>query len=76
MAESPYQEMREAYLEAYRRCGIECLWNMSPVESPSAEDVRIVARSLKLQGWKEECAFARKLERICNAVDGSAETRS
>lgn len=46
---------------------------MSPVDNPNTENLRIVARRLKLHGWKEEYAFARKLEGICNAIDGSAE---
>lgn len=73
MTGSLHQEMRDAYLEAYRRYGTKCLWNMSPVDNPNTENLRIVARRLRLHGWKEEYAFARKLEGICNAIDGSAE---
>lgn len=44
------QEMRDAFHEAYRRYGTRCLWNMSPVDNPNTENLRIVACRLKLHG--------------------------
>ena len=68
-------DMERLYLEAFSRFGTSCLWHMKPVESPNAEHLRIVARALKQQGWKEEYAFARRLESMCDAIDRSSETR-
>ncbi len=52
-------DMREAYPQAYRRFGTRYLRHMGPVGNPGTGYLR---------------AFARRLERICAVVDGSAET--
>ncbi|MCY4589025.1 MAG: hypothetical protein OXE86_00370 [Alphaproteobacteria bacterium] len=66
-------DMERLYLEAFSRFGTPCLWHLKPVETPNAEHLRIVARALKREGWKEEYAFARRLESMCDAIDRPSE---
>ncbi len=72
------QDIRQAaimaYREAFRRFGPQCLWHMRPVETPGPDSLRAVARSLRLHGWKEEYVLARRMEEMCDALDGYPET--
>ena len=52
MGETPSvtQEIEHLYRRAFAEYGTHALWNMRPLESPTPEDARVVARALRIEG--------------------------
>jgi hypothetical protein len=59
---------RALYDEAFDRFGVVALWSCARNASPTADDARAVARTLRRQGDMAAWRLADRLNRACDAA--------
>jgi hypothetical protein len=60
-------EIEELYRQAFDGYGVRALWNMRPVQKPTAGDALALTRALRTHGGMEGRRLAERIEQICNA---------
>ena len=64
-------EQPEDFVSLYRRAfaeyGTQALWNMRPIEAPTAADALAITKALRTHGGMEGRRLAEQIERICRA---------
>jgi len=76
MAPNPPQpdELESLYIRAFQQYGARALWNMRPVDDPTARDALAITQSLRtygdMDGWRSRPANAKRnsraLTRLCS----------
>ena len=57
------------YRQAFAEFGTLALWNLRLLESPGADDARVVARALRNEGNLKARRLAEEIEQACDAAD-------
>jgi hypothetical protein len=55
------------YRRAFREFGTIALWNMRPVEKPTAADALAITKALRTHGTMRGRRLAERIEEICRA---------
>lgn len=61
-------EIKELYIKAFTEFGAVALWNMRPVEHPTADDARAITKALRTHGSMDGRRLAERLEKLCHAA--------
>ncbi len=56
------------YRRAFSEFGTEALWNMRPVEEPTAADALAITKALRTHGRMEGRRLAERIEELCRAA--------
>ncbi len=56
------------YQRAFKEYGGRALWNMRPIEAPTAADALAIAKALRTHGGMDGRRLAEQIERLCRAA--------
>jgi hypothetical protein len=56
------------YRRAFSEFGTEALWNMRPVEKPTAADALAITKALRTHGRMDGRRLAERIEELCRAA--------
>jgi hypothetical protein len=56
------------YHRAFAEYGTRALWNKPLLEAPTPEDALVVARALRIEGYREARRLAEQIEQACHAA--------
>jgi hypothetical protein len=62
------EEIQDLYRRAFREFGTIALWNMRPVESPTAADALAITKALRTHGRMDGRRLAERIETLCRAA--------
>jgi hypothetical protein len=68
MSDDPAKEIQALYRQAFREFGTVALWNMRPVEAPTAADALAITRALRTHGTMDGRRLAERIEDLCRAA--------
>jgi hypothetical protein len=60
-------QLGQLYREAFERYGSIALWNMRPVQQPTAADAMAITRALRTHGRMDGRRLAERIEAMCRA---------
>jgi hypothetical protein len=66
-ADSTEPDYAVLYRRAFAEYGPRALWNMRPVESPTAADALAITRALRTHGGMDGRRLAEQIEGLCSA---------
>ncbi len=61
------EDFTSLYRRAFTQYGTQALWNMRPIEDPSAADALAIVKALRTHGGMEGRRLAEQIERVCGA---------
>jgi hypothetical protein len=61
------EDFTKLYRRAFSDYGTQALWNLRPVENPSAADALAITRALRTHGGMDGRRLAEQIERLCRA---------
>lgn len=61
-------EIKAMYRAAFRQYGARALWNMRPIEDPSAADALAITQALRTHGGMPGRRLAERIEEACRAA--------
>jgi hypothetical protein len=69
MTKQPLQpeDLAGLYRRAFADYGARALWNMRPVDHPTAADALAVTKALRTHGRMDGRRLAERIERLCHA---------
>jgi hypothetical protein len=56
------------YHRAFERYGVQALWNLRMIETPTAEEALVIARALRIEGDMPARFLAEEIEQACRAA--------
>jgi hypothetical protein len=62
------EEIQDLYRRAFHEFGTIALWNMRPVESPTAADALAITKALRTHGRMDGRRLAERIETLCRAA--------
>jgi hypothetical protein len=61
------EELVSLYRRAFAEYGDRALWNMRPVEEPTAADAMAITKALRTHGRMDGRRLAERIEELCRA---------
>ena len=61
------EDLASLYQRAFRDYGSRALWNMQPIEHPTAADALAITKALRTYGGMDGRRLAEHIERLCRA---------
>lgn len=67
-APEPSRQIKQLYRQAFEQYGSLALWNMRPVEEPTAADALAITPALWTHGRMDGRRLAERIEALCRAA--------
>jgi hypothetical protein len=61
------EDLGDLYHRAFKDYGSRALWNMRPIEHPTAADALAITKALRTHGGMDGRRLAEDIERLCRA---------
>ena len=62
------EDFASLYRHAFSQFGTQALWNMRPVQEPTAADAMAITKALRTHGRMDGRRLAERIEELCRAA--------
>jgi hypothetical protein len=66
-APAEQEDFVRLYRRAFAEYGMQALWNMRPIQDPTAADALAIIKALRTHGGRDGRRLAEQIERLCGA---------